>query len=193
MDTTFGESPQSDWGTGSGAVAFSRLGDGKPQTKRGRRYGWGTCWRCCLPGGHGLEVESARRRAQAKKGTFCCSARFQQLGRLQLGAESACSRLERGRAFGIWQKGFGCFALNENSAHCVTRGQRRLPRCFGPARGGVGVCIAGGPSAEESRRIYLKPKPASCFYRWGRRPCALCPGSLCRIKITNSVRQKPNS
>ena len=100
-----------------GAVAFSRLGDGKPHNKTAA----GTAGAplevlFCQEGS--LEVEAPGRRAQAKKGTVllfsavpgnwsvCANAEFR----------GAVLTLERAGLSAFGRK-FGGFALNENSAH----------------------------------------------------------------------------
>ena len=161
-----------------GPVAFSRLGDGKPHNKTAAGTAGAPlevlfCQEGSLrwkrpPPGAGQKGTVLLFSAVPGSWSVCANAEFR----------GAVLTLERAGLSAFGRK-FGCFALNENSAH-------RLEASGGCAAsglpvGGVGVCIAGGPSGGGTGGL-PKLKTAELLYLLGREALRLCaPGSLCLL------------
>ena len=160
-----------------GAVAFSRLGDGKPHNKTAA----GTAGAplevlFCQEGS--LEVEAPGRRAQAKKGTVLLFSAVP-------GSWSVCANAEfRGAVLTLKRAGllafgrkFGGFALNENSAHRLeaSGGCALLQAC--PWEVSVFASLEVLPAEEQAD--YLKLKTAELLYLLGREALRLCAPAAC--------------
>lgn len=160
-----------------GAVAFSRLGDGKPHNKTTAGT-VGALLEVLFCQAGSLEVEAPGRRAQAKKGTVLLFSAVPGTWSVCADAEfrGAVLTLERTKlsAFG---RECGGFVLNEDSA-CrleASGGCALLQAC--PWEVSVFASLEALPAEEQAD--YLKLKTAEMFYLLGREALHLCAPAAC--------------